>query len=307
MIRRLILSLLVIGTLLSATNPTQESVTKLYIATFDRVPDRVGLDYWVISNLSLEEIAESFFEQEETQKKYPKGTTTEEFINSIYKNLFTRDSDEIGLEYWKRELESERILKPNFILAIINGALDGDAVILKEKQEISKLFLENNISKEYNKDVISIYNEEGKVSAIKMIDGLHDNIIEEREVEEKLYLEKITKLLETDEYDILKRDLKDSIISSVVSESTYQKAKIKADKLVIQYKLYDQSTLDREESDKSDTDCKVKGNISYNHGTKYYFLSSHRDYSKVQINRTGEQCFLTEDEAIEAGWIKAPE
>ena len=45
---------------------TQTNVTRLYIATFDRTPDIAGLNYWVgSSNLSLESIAQSFFDQED--------------------------------------------------------------------------------------------------------------------------------------------------------------------------------------------------------------------------------------------------
>ena len=56
----------------------------------------------------------------------------------------------------------------------------------------------------------------------------------------------------------------------------------------------------------SNKSCIIKGNISYNGGTKYYFLSSHSNYYKVKINRAGERCFTTEAEAKKAGWMKAP-
>jgi len=59
-------------------------------------------------------------------------------------------------------------------------------------------------------------------------------------------------------------------------------------------------------SHKIDKSCIVKGNISYNSDKKYYFISTHRDYAKVRINRKGERCFSTEAEARRAGWTKAP-
>lgn len=60
------------GNTLLAEEATDESVAGLYVATFDRAPDGAGLDYWVEeSNLSLEGIAESFFDQPETKEKYP--------------------------------------------------------------------------------------------------------------------------------------------------------------------------------------------------------------------------------------------
>ena len=53
------------------TTPTQENVTKLYVAFFGRAPDQAGLNYWVTnSGLSLEGITQSFFDQQETKDKY---------------------------------------------------------------------------------------------------------------------------------------------------------------------------------------------------------------------------------------------
>ena len=53
--------------------------------------------------------------------------------------------------------------------------------------------------------------------------------------------------------------------------------------------------------------CKVKGNISGNSGNKYYFTKRHPNYSAVVITPSkGERCFDSEQEAIDAGWVKAP-
>ncbi len=120
---------------------TQTNVTKLYIATFDRAPDSAGLDYWVVSSgLSLEGIAQSFFDQDETKTKYPDGYTTEEFIASIYTNLFKRSADTAGSAYWTAELESGNISNSVFILAVVNGAQADDATILENKTEVGLAF-----------------------------------------------------------------------------------------------------------------------------------------------------------------------
>ena len=142
---KIILSAMLILTIASvAQDGNKTSVTKLYIATFDRAPDKAGLDYWVnISKLSLEEIAMSFFDQPETQDKYPNGYSTVDFINSIYSNLFKRTPDQIGGDYWIKELDIKNMKKSVFILAIVNGAKDGDADILENKTEIGLAFVES--------------------------------------------------------------------------------------------------------------------------------------------------------------------
>ena len=134
-------------TTLYAEVATQTNVTRLYIATFDRTPDQAGLDYWVESSgLSLEDIATSFFDQEETKEKYPEGYSTVDFIISIYTNLFQRSPDSAGSDYWIGELDSGSISKSVFILAVVNGAVGDDATILETKTEIALSELANNNS-----------------------------------------------------------------------------------------------------------------------------------------------------------------
>ena len=88
MLKKLLMWLLLLTAIANATTPTQENVTRLYIATFDRAPDADGLKYWLHSGLSLEQIAESFFDQKETKEKYPDELSDEDFIKEIYANLF---------------------------------------------------------------------------------------------------------------------------------------------------------------------------------------------------------------------------
>ncbi len=133
MFKKILVSLLLLTAVLNATIPTEESVTRLYIATFDRAPDADGLDYWMKSGLTLEEIAASFFEQEETKEKYPDEFSDEDFIIEVYANLFDRAPDSAGFDYWLEELRSGRISRATFILAVTNGALGDDKKILDNK------------------------------------------------------------------------------------------------------------------------------------------------------------------------------
>ena len=140
MFKRLFLSLLLVGTLLQATAPSRISVAKLYIATFDRAPDAEGLEYWLYSGLDIESIAMSFFDQKETKAKYPSGYSHKKFINDVYQNLFGRDVDPEGLNYWVESIQNNKISRSLFILAVINGALGDDADILTNKLLVGLAF-----------------------------------------------------------------------------------------------------------------------------------------------------------------------
>ena len=129
------------------TPPTAEEVAKLYVATFNRVPDADGLSYWVNdSELDLEGIAQSFFDQQETQDLYPEDTSNEDFVTSVYANLFNREPDESGFTYWVAELDAQLYSKNLFIQAVINGAQDSDITTLQNKTDVGLYYAENDLN-----------------------------------------------------------------------------------------------------------------------------------------------------------------
>ncbi len=234
--------LILLGGILNATTPTQVSVAKVYVATIDRAPDIEGLKYWVEdSELSLEEIAMSFFDQNETQQKYPKGTSSREFIKSIYANLFKRLPDKDGWDYWERELDNKNIKPSVFILAVTNGALGDDENIINNRTMVSILFaLSNNSDIEkasevimgITKDINSVYSaidefklDDSSLSSIrKELIGLNANI-------KAKWIESAFVSLESDKYKQLKAiswwnsNFDDSLLaidSSVESLKSYQ-------------------------------------------------------------------------------------
>ena len=53
--------------------------------------------------------------------------------------------------------------------------------------------------------------------------------------------------------------------------------------------------------------CVIKGNISISSGRKLYHLPGMRDYEITNIQpEHGERWFCSEQQAIEAGWVRAP-
>ncbi len=128
-------------------NVTRTDVTELYVATFLRAPDAAGLDYWVNrSGLSIEGIAQSFFDQPETQAEYPPGTTIGEFVDAVYWNLFNRSPDDAGFDYWVDELYYGRISPGLFILAVINGAQGQDVTILNNKTRVGEHYANSGVT-----------------------------------------------------------------------------------------------------------------------------------------------------------------
>lgn len=143
-------------------------LTKMYIAYFNRAPDSAGLFYWgtrFSQGMSFSEIAASFFVQPESIAQFPNSDDTSGFVKTVYNNLLGRDPEPGGWNYWMTELETGRISRPIFMLAIIYGAEaptggQADAIYLADKTKIGSYFAiiqgMNDVSKA--SDTMSLFN-----------------------------------------------------------------------------------------------------------------------------------------------------
>lgn len=117
------------------TNSKKKQVAELYVATFNRAPAKAGLEYWTDSPFTIEMIAESFFDQPETQALYPSENTDTQFVQAIFRNLFNREPLQAGLAYWVQALV-DGVPRHVMIEAMKNGATGTDHTILDNKAEV---------------------------------------------------------------------------------------------------------------------------------------------------------------------------
>ena len=107
-------------------SPSQfAGLIEIYIASFDRAPDALGLDFWgarLKDGMPLQDIAKSFFTQPEVATFYPAGQTTQAFVTAVYNNVLNRGPDAAGLAYWVGQLQSGQSSKDSFLLDVISGA-----------------------------------------------------------------------------------------------------------------------------------------------------------------------------------------
>jgi hypothetical protein len=128
---------------------TREQVAKLYVANFNRAPDKAGLDYWISdgtdSTTSLtdaNEIAKSMQAGAEAESGVSSMTDTE-YVISLYSSLFgkTVDATDEGVAYWVEQLEASNVERANMINTLILGAeadtgSADDAAVLANKTEV---------------------------------------------------------------------------------------------------------------------------------------------------------------------------
>ena len=92
---------------------TQESITALYIAFFNRAPDYEGLNYWMSeaesaqSPSDITKIIASEFAQHELFTQIYENLDNRSFIEAIYQNMLGTSGDEQGIFYWENALSSQ--------------------------------------------------------------------------------------------------------------------------------------------------------------------------------------------------------
>jgi hypothetical protein len=144
----------------------QQLVAANYDAFFGRAPDAAGFNFWVgqfnagqggVATV-LSNIASSFAVSSEAQALYPflanpQGATPAQiaaFIDSVYDNLFNRQSDAAGVAYWTSQIQ-QTLASGGFVgtilVDIMSGAQNGSA-----GQDITTLMSRNAVGLEYVHD-----------------------------------------------------------------------------------------------------------------------------------------------------------
>jgi len=84
-------------------NATSTQLQQLYVAYFGRAADPSGLDYWTERGISTANFAADMYAQAEFKDVYG-SLSTESQVNQIYQNLFDREADVAGLNYWTLQI-----------------------------------------------------------------------------------------------------------------------------------------------------------------------------------------------------------
>ncbi|WIJ24036.1 DUF4214 domain-containing protein [Devosia sp. RR2S18] len=163
---------------------TAQLITQLYIGYYDRAPDPEGLSYWigrVNAGVSLKDIADSFAASPEAISTYPflafpQLASSENFIRSIYQNMFNRDVDADGLAYYMAEISSGRKTPGEVITQIQQNAITSetaqgvaDRAVLDNKTEVGLYWTQNAASTPGFE-----YDAEAAVQADAVVDGVDE-------------------------------------------------------------------------------------------------------------------------------------
>jgi hypothetical protein len=124
-----------------------KELAEMYVAYFNRAPDAEGLFYWadkLAEGRTMDQIAERFFDQDETRALYTDPSDTDAFVTSVYANVLGRTPDADGFTFWKGKLSANEVTQGAFVLNIIEAAKNGggpsDAAYLSDKTDLGIYF-----------------------------------------------------------------------------------------------------------------------------------------------------------------------
>ncbi|HTH79840.1 MAG TPA: DUF4214 domain-containing protein [Ramlibacter sp.] len=132
-----------------------KSITELYVAFFNRVPDADGLSYWIDqfkNGMTLSQMCDNFYAAAVFYSNltgYSSTMSNADFITVIYKNVLGRTSvDASGMNYWSNALATGAATRGTLVESILSSAhtFKGDptwgwvADLLDNKYTVAKYF-----------------------------------------------------------------------------------------------------------------------------------------------------------------------
>lgn len=151
-----------------ALNDNQLALIKLYMAAFNRAPEKGGFDYWsnqLASGKTFAQVVDTVFSLDIVKAIYPDAMPNDAFLTLIYINIFNKLPDDEGLAFWMSQLGTGRA-RGSLVLDMINAGLgtpDGTP---------GKAYIANRYSvSQYAVDVQLQLNKEISIDNLKVILG----------------------------------------------------------------------------------------------------------------------------------------
>lgn len=137
----------------SSAIDTRSEIQQLYVGYLGRGADQAGLDYWVndidTGVMTMEQLrANLCYSQPEYLNTYG-GLTREEQLKRIYLNIFEREPDVGGVNYWAYG-GGASVNVDQLIVAFINSASPSDELVLDNKLEVAIYYTDRRGGSDYN-------------------------------------------------------------------------------------------------------------------------------------------------------------
>lgn len=121
----------------------EQTIQQLYVAYFNRPADPDGLAHWQkvieMQGGSLAIVTAAFASSDEYKATYG-GKSHVEVVNTIYRNLFGRDGEPEGVNFWARVLDENRISINDVVTFMATAAQNEDRIAYDNKVKYATSF-----------------------------------------------------------------------------------------------------------------------------------------------------------------------
>lgn len=142
-----------------------EVVQQFYVGYYGRPGDPDGVEFWAgkvdEAGGSFTAVQEAFATSDEAQAfvfndpDTGEAYTSEELVDNIFQNLFGRDADDAGSEFYTTRLDDGTFTLGTIVKRVIDGAQNEDATTIDNKVEVAQYFTDNLGDKQYTEDDIT--------------------------------------------------------------------------------------------------------------------------------------------------------
>ncbi|MBB3142876.1 DUF4214 domain-containing protein [Halomonas organivorans] len=124
-----------------ATQASLDLVQKLYVAYYGRPADAAGQTFWAeqIDSQGAAAVINDFGNSAEYEARFG-DLSNEELVNNLYQQLFARDAEQGGLDFYVGKLESGELSLANIALVIAENAENADVDAMNNKVEAAQAF-----------------------------------------------------------------------------------------------------------------------------------------------------------------------
>lgn len=127
------------------TDPQQKNTQKLYLAYFGRPADStgvIGVEKVLNSSGGNPDAVTSPFSNSAESKAFYANKTLSQQVNTVYNQLFNRNAEQTGLDYWVNLLNKGAISNVNMAIQILNGAQANDLSTVNNRIAVATYFTE---------------------------------------------------------------------------------------------------------------------------------------------------------------------
>ncbi len=162
------LVLALLGPLFSSTSTaaSSESMAKVqqaYVSYYGRPGDSAGVDYWAEeldkNGGDMSAIIDAFGNSPEYQERFG-ALSSSELINNLYQQMFGRDAEQAGLDWWSEQIDIGATTLSQAALQIADGAANEDLTILTNRIDVASTLT-------FGMDIRDLPYTEDQINAIK--------------------------------------------------------------------------------------------------------------------------------------------